>query len=106
MYEAMLRISKMVDMMYEAYEIWEKVKEESNASSTYSSPSSHHSYEKINHSLQVDNVELKFLLREEKEDKKRVQLYLQATEETLEELKRNDQSLQAKDVELRRLLQE
>lgn len=80
MYQILLRISKMVDMMYEAYERWEKEEAKRNASSTpsseYSFPSlsSHHLNEEINYILQEDNVELKMILREEKEDKKRVQL--------------------------------
>ena len=80
MYEAMLNMSKMVDMMYEAHERWDKEEVESDASSTssskYSSPSlsSHHSNEEINYSLQVDKIELKMLLWEDKDDKKRVKI--------------------------------
>ena len=76
MYEATLRMSKMVDIMYDTYErrIEKEEKEESeiNVSSTpsseysFPSPYSHHSNEEINLILQADNTELKVLLLEEK----------------------------------------
>lgn len=60
----------------------------------------------MNQSLQVDKIEMKMLLREEKEEKCRLELQLWAIEEAVEEFKRNDQILQEEHVELRRLLQE
>ena len=90
MYETFLRISKMVDIMYEAYEKREKERAENDAPSTPSnvhslpSSSSHHSNEEINYSLQADHAELKIILREDKEDKNRVQLQLQGIEAALE----------------------
>ena len=65
MYETMLRVSNKVDMLYEAYE-----------------------------KQVARKTELKTLLQEEEEDNQWLQLKLQATIEVLEELKRNDQSLQ------------
>lgn len=82
MYKAMLRMSKMVDMLYEGCERQEKGRAENDAPSTPSSEcsshssSSNHSNEDINQGLQVDNVELKMLIQEEKERKHRLQLQL------------------------------
>ena len=76
MYEAFIKMWKMVDIMYDAYEEWEKERVENDAPSTLSneqsSPSSysHHSNEEINKRLQGDNAKLKVLLWEEKEEKK------------------------------------
>ena len=65
-YETMLRVSEQADMLYEAYE-----------------------------KQAEDKVELKTLLQEEKEEKQWLQLQLQAATDTLEELKCNNESLQA-----------
>ena len=68
MYEAFLQMSKMVDIMHEAYKEWEKERVENDAPSTpfneQSSPSSysHHSNEEINKRCQEDNTKLKMLL--------------------------------------------
>ena len=77
MYKVMLRIFKRVDMSYENYE-----KQAAN------------------------NAELKTLLQEEKEDKHRLQLQLQATTEALDELKRSNKILQADHEASKALLQE
>ena len=77
MYEVMLRTSKNMDMLYEAYK--EQV---------------------------ADNAQLKTLIQEEKEEKQQLELKLQAMIEALEELRCNDHTLQEKDIELRKLLQE
>lgn len=86
-------MSKMVDIMYEAYEKRreeEIERSESDASSTssgayvyYSSPSLNG---EINQRLQEGNVELRRLLREEKEEKLTFLRQLQAKDETLEKL--------------------
>lgn len=80
LYEDLLKMERMVDVMYADYEEkmereeWEKERAENDAPSTpssehsSSSSSSHHSDEEINRSLQAENVELRRLLREEKED--------------------------------------
>jgi len=86
LYEDILRMACMVDIMYANYE--EKmVREERekeiaeayvtstpSSEQSYSSSYSHHSEEEINLSLQVENVELRRLLREEKEEKQILQL--------------------------------
>ena len=77
MYETMLRVFEKAHMLYESYE--KQVEE---------------------------NVELKTLLQEDKEDKQRLQLQLQATIEALGELKHNNESLQADHEALKTLLHE
>lgn len=70
MCKAMLRMSKMVDILYEAYKRWEKEEAERNASSTslsvnlLHSSSCYHSNEDIKQSFQEDNIELKTILQE------------------------------------------
>ena len=54
----------------------------------------------------VDNAKLKTLLQEEKEEKHRLQLQLQATIEAWVELKHNNEILQEKHDALKAFLQE
>ena len=73
-HETFLQMYKMVDIMYGAYEKRreeETERSESDASSTSSSAYASYSLpslnEEINESLQEENVELRRLMREEKE---------------------------------------
>ena len=91
LFEDLLRITHMVDIIYVDYEEkmaneeQEKERVDDNAPSpssseyTSSSSSSHHSNEEINKSLQAENVELKRLPQEAEEEKQKLQLQLQAT---------------------------
>lgn len=76
LYEDLLRMAHMVDIMYATYEEkmtteeWEKKRAKNDAPSTpsgehsSSSSSSHHSNEEINQSLQAKNAKLRRLIQE------------------------------------------
>lgn len=86
LYKDLLMMVHMMDLIYADYlekierEEQEKEKSEDDALSTpssehyYSSLSSHHSNEEASQSLRVENAKLRRLLREENQEKQRLQL--------------------------------